>query len=138
MLIVLIVSQLVKLETVSTILPAAENVWPKNVNGSCAVQIVVSIVFKLNEVTFMLIVLIVSQLFVLNTVSIIVPAAKNVCPRKLNGSSFAQIVVSTVLVFSGLTDTLIVLIVTQLFVLATVSMMVPAAVNTCPRNEYGN
>ena len=41
-------------------------------------------------------------------------------------------------VFSGLTATLIVLIVSQLITLDTVSMMVPAAVKVCPRKEYGN
>ena len=60
----------------------------------------------------------------------IVPAAKNVCPRKLNGSSFAQIVESTVFVLSGLTDTLIVLIVSQLFIPGIVSIIVDADVNT--------
>ena len=75
--IVLIVSQLVKLETVSTILPAVVNVWPKNVNGNCAVQIVVSIVFELYVLVITLIVLMVSQLVKLDTVSMIDPAAVN-------------------------------------------------------------
>ena len=33
-LIVLIVSQLVRLDSVSMMLPAVVNVWPKNVNGN--------------------------------------------------------------------------------------------------------
>ena len=90
----------------------------------------VSTVCVLKALTVTLIVLIVSQLVALETVSIIVPAAKKVCPRKLNGSSFAQIVVSTVLVFNELTATLIVLIVSHPVALDTVSIIVPAALNT--------
>ena len=45
----------------------------------------------------------------------------------------------TMVVLSGLTATLIVLIVSHpTVVVATVSMIVPAAVNVCPRNVYGN
>jgi hypothetical protein len=44
----------------------------------------------------------------------------------------------TVKVFSGLTATLIVLMVSQLVALDTVSMIVPAVVNVCPRKVYGN
>ena len=85
-LIVLIVSQLVKLETVSTILPAEVNTCPKIVNGNCAVQIVVSIVFELNALVMTFIVLIVSQLVRLDTVSIILPTVVKVWPKKVNGN----------------------------------------------------
>ena len=89
----------------------------------------------LSELTAMLIVLIVSHPVALDAVSIIVPAAVNVWPRKLNGSSLAQIVALTVFVLSGLTATLIVLIVSHPVALETVSIIVPAAVNVWPRNE---
>ena len=85
-LIVLIVSQLVKLDTVSTILAAPLNTCPKIVNGSCAAQIVVSIVAVLNGETLTLVVLIVSQLVGLETVSVIDPAALNTYPNIVNGS----------------------------------------------------
>ena len=77
-------------------------------------------------------VLIVSQPpVVLLAVSVLVPAAVNTWPNQVNGSLFAQIVVSLVTVNCGLTVNLNVLIVSQPpVVFLAVSITVPAAVKT--------
>src|SRR5215216_3175002 len=69
----------------------------------------------------------------------IVDAAVNTCPFQVYGSWFAQTARSLVTVSSGVTLRFNVLIVSQPpVVVCTVSMMVDAAVNTCPFQVYGN
>ena len=85
-------------------------------------------------------VLIVSQPpVVLATVSVIVEAELNTCPFQVCGSWFAQMASVLVTVKSGSTVNVNVLIVSQPpVVLATVSVIVLAALNTCPFQVYGN
>ena len=130
---VLIVSQPpVVFLTVSVLVPAAVNTWPNHVNGSLFAQIVVSLDVLRAGVTTTVNVLIVSQPpVVFLIVSVLVPAAVNTWPNQVNGSLFAQIVVSRDVVIAGVTITLNVLIVSQPpVVFLTVSVLVPAAVNT--------
>ena len=101
-------------------------------NGSLFVQIVVSRDVVIAGVTMTLNVLIVSHPpVVFLIVSVLVPAAVNTWPNHVNGSLFAQIVVSRDVVIAGVTITLNVLIVSHPpVVFLIVSVLVPAAVNT--------
>ena len=92
-----------------------------------------------NGIVVTLIVLDVSQLpVVLITVSINVPGPLNTCPSMVAGYPFAHTVTLTVVVSNGIVVTLIVLNVSQLpVVLATVSINVPGALNTCPSMVAG-
>ena len=64
-------------------------------------------------------------------VSVLVPAVVNTWPNHVNGSLLAQIVVSLDVLRAGVTTTVNVLIVSQPpVVFLTVSVLVPAAVNT--------
>src|SRR5688500_8503114 len=85
-------------------------------------------------------VLIVSQPpVVLATVSVIVLAVLNTCPFQVYGNWLAQIARVLVTVNSGSTVSVSVLIVSQPpVVLATVSVIVVAELNTCPFQVYGN
>src|SRR5512147_1555588 len=80
----------------------------------------------------------VSQLLTPGMVSVIVPAALNTCPSNVYGNWLAQTGRLTVVVSSGSSVILIVLIVSQLLMPGIVSVIVPAALNTCPSNVYGN
>src|SRR5688572_16370506 len=116
------------LATVSITCPAAVKICPYHVYGSSLAQTVVSIVVVSSGATLKLSVRIVSQPEVLETVSIICPAAVNMCPYHVYGSSLAQTVVSIVVVSSGATPRFNVLMVSQPVELATVSITCPAAV----------
>src|SRR5688572_33049564 len=85
-------------------------------------------------------VLIVSQPpVVLGTVSIIVEAPLNTCPFQVYGNWLAHIASVLVTVSSGSTVNVNVLIVSQPpVVLATVSVIVVAELNTCPFQVYGS
>ena len=109
-------------------------------NGSLFAQIVVSRDVVRAGVTTTLSVLIVSQPpVVFLTVSVLVPAAVNTWPNHVNGSLFAQIVVSLDVLRAGVTTTVNVLMVSHPpVVFLTVSVLVPAAVNTCPNHVNGN
>ena len=91
-----------------------------------------SLVTVNNGVTATVSVLMVSQPpVVLLAVSVLVPATVNTWPSHVNGSLFAQIVVSLVTVNCGVTVNLNVLIVSQPpVVFLAVSITVPAAVKT--------
>ena len=101
-------------------------------NGSLFAQIVVSRDVVRAGVTTTVNVLMVSHPpVVFLIVSVLVPAAVNTWPNHVNGSLFAQIVVSRVVVNAGVTITRSVLIVSQPpVVFLTVSVLVPVAVNT--------
>ena len=122
----------VVLLAVSMIVPAAVNTCPSQVNGSLFAQMVVSREAVKRGVTTTLSVLMVSQPpVVLLSVSVTVPAAVNVRPNQVNGSWFAQMVLSLEVVREGVTVTRSVRMVSQPpVVLLAVSVMVPAAVNT--------
>ena len=117
--------------SVSVLVPATLKTWPNQVNGSWLAQTVVSRDVVIAGVTMTLNVLIVSHPpVVFLIVSVLVPAAVNTCPNHVNGSLFAQIVVSREVVRAGVTITLKVLIVSQPpVVFLTVSVLVPAVVN---------
>ena len=101
-------------------------------NGSLFAQIVVSREVVNCGVTVNLNVLIVSQPpAVFLAVSITVPAAVKTWPNHVNGSLFAQMVVSRDVVNAGVTITRSVLIVSHPpVVFLAVSITVPAAVKT--------
>ena len=101
-------------------------------NGSLFAQMVVSRDVVIAGVTITLNVLMVSHPpVVFLIVSVLVPAAVNTWPNHVNGNLFAQMVVSRDVVRAGVTVTLSVLIVSQPpVVFLTVSVLVPAAVNT--------
>src|SRR5436189_2092979 len=72
------------------------------------------------------------------TVSVMVTAVLNTCPSNVYGKPLAQTSTVTVDVSSGSWLTVMVLMVSQPpMVEVTVSVMVPAVVNTCPSNVYG-
>src|SRR5512137_1008070 len=118
--------------------PAALNTWPPNVYGNWLAQTERFTVEVSSGSSATVIVLIVSQLLMPAIVSVIVPAALNTCPPNVYGNWLAQTDRFTVEVSSGSSATVIVLIVSHLFALGIVSVIVPAALNTCPPNVYGN
>src|SRR5437870_5587404 len=71
-------------------------------------------------------------------VSVLVPAVMNTCPSNVYGKPLAQTSTVTVDVSSGSWLTVMVLMVSQPpMVEVTVSVMVPAVLNTCPSKVYG-
>src|SRR5213592_3544835 len=71
-------------------------------------------------------------------VSVIVLAVLKTCPSNVYGKPLAQTSTVTVDVSSGSWLTVMVLMVSQPpMVEVTVSVMVPAVLNTCPSNVYG-
>src|SRR6478609_4364377 len=139
-LIVRIVSQPpVVLNTVSVMLPAALKICPSKVYGKPLAQTSRETVVVNNGSSATVMVLMVSQPpVVLNTVSIIDPAALKICPSKVYGKALAQTSRLTVVVSNGSSATVMVLIVSQAPVVeATVSVIVPATLNTCPSKVYG-
>src|SRR5688500_19535421 len=115
MLIVLMVSQPPVVDaTVSITEPGALNTWPSNLYGNplAHASMLTAVVKSGSSVT--LIVLIVSQPPVVDaTVSITEPGAENTCPSKLYGNPLAHTSRLTLVVSSGCSVTLIVLIVSQ-------------------------
>src|SRR6478609_9621444 len=139
-LIVRIVSQPpVVLNTVSIIDPGAVKICPSKVYGKPLAQTSRETVVVNNGSSATVMVLMVSQPpVVLNTVSIIDPAALNTCPSKVYGKALAQTSRETVVVNNGSSTTEMVLMVSQPPVVeATVSVMLPAALKTCPSKVYG-
>src|SRR6478736_748414 len=137
---VLMVSQPPVVEaTVSVMLPAALNICPSKVYGKPLAQTSRLTVVVSNGSSATVMVLMVSQPpVVLNTVSIIDPAALKICPSKVYGKALAQTSRETVVVSNGSSATVMVLMVSQPPVVeATVSVMLPAALNTCPSKVYG-
>ena len=138
---VLIVSQPpVVLCTVSMIVLAPVNTWPIQVYGSWLAHTSSVLVTVSNGVTVKFSVLIVSQPpVVLALYRSSVPAAVNTWPNQVYGSWLAQTSSVLVTVNSGVTVKFNVLIVSQPpVVLCTVSIIDPAAVNTCPNQVYGS
>src|SRR5687768_11554867 len=138
---VLIVSQPpVVLATVSVIVVAELNTCPFQVYGNWLAQIASVLVTVNSGSTVSVSVLIVSQPpVVLATVSVIVVAELNTCPFQVYGNWLAQMASVLVTVNNGSTVNVNVLIVSQPpVVLATVSVIVVAELNTCPFQVYGN
>jgi hypothetical protein len=136
-LIVRIVSQPVVACTVSMIVPGAVNTCPRMVAGKALTQTAVSTTVVGTGMLMTFIVRIVSHPIADDTVSVIVPGVVNICPKTVAGNEFSHIVVSIVTVNNGSVDTLIVRIVSQPVVAATVSVTDPGAVNTCPKIVAG-
>src|SRR5438105_2342970 len=137
---VLMVSQPpVVLNTVSIIDPAALKMCPSKVYGKALAQTSRETVVLNNGSTVTVMVLMVSQPpVVLNTVSIIDPAALKMCPSKVYGKALAQTSRETVVLNNGSTVTVMVLMVSQPpVVLNTVSIIDPAALKMCPSKVYG-
>src|SRR5674476_156563 len=130
----------VVLATVSFIVPAALNTWPYHVYGSWLAQTAIVCVVVRSGSTVSVNVLAVSHPpVVLATVSFIVPAALNTWPYHVYGSWLAQTAIVCVVVRSGSTVSVNVLAVSHPpVVLATVSFIVPAALNTWPYHVYGS
>jgi hypothetical protein len=97
----------------------------------------VSMVAVSSGVVVRFMVLIVSQPVAEATVSVMLPAAVNTCPKMVTGKALMHTAVSMVAVSSGVVVRLMVLMVSQPLVEATVSVMLPAAVNTCPNTVTG-
>src|SRR5687768_4065064 len=138
---VLIVSQPpVVLATVSVIVVAELNTCPFQVYGNWLAQIASVLVTVNSGSTVSVSVLIVSQPpVVLATVSVIVVAELNTCPFQVYGNWLAQMASVLVTVSNGSTISVSVLMVSQPpVVLATVSVIVVAELNTCPFQVYGN
>src|SRR4029077_10962820 len=135
---VLIVSQLLLPATVSVIVAAPLNTWPSHVYGNWFAQTVMFCVDVSSGFTASVNVLIVSQLLLPATVSVIVAAPLNTWPSHVYGNWFAQTVMFCVDVSSGFTASVNVLIVSQLLLPATVSVIVAAPLNTWPSHVYGN
>src|SRR5678809_442530 len=135
---VLMVSQPpVVLNTVSIIDPAALKTCPSQVYGKPLAQTSRLTVVVNNGSSATVMFLMLSQPpVVLNTVSIIDPAALNTCPSKVYGKPLAQTSRLTVVVSSGNSVTVMVLTAAQPTP-AIVSVMLPAALNTCPSKVYG-
>src|SRR6478736_870130 len=137
---VLMVSQPPVVEaTVSVMLPAALKICPPKVYGKPLAQTSRETVVVNNGSSATVMVLMVSQPpVVLNTVSIIDPAALNTCPSKVYGKPLAQTSRETVVVNNGSSATVMVLMVSQPPVVeATVSVMLPAVLKICPSKVYG-
>ena len=126
--------------TVSVIVLAALNTCPFQVYGSWLAHTANVLVTVSNGSTVSVRVLIVSQPpVVLLTVSVIVDAELNTWPFQVYGSWLAQIASVLVTVSNGSTVSVSVLIVSQPpVVLATVSVIVDAELNTCPFQVYGS
>src|SRR5688572_15142076 len=133
--IVLIVSQPVP-GIVSVIEPAISKTCPSKVNGNSLAHTERSTVVVSSGSSVTVIVLIVSQP-VPGIVSVIEPAISKTCPSKVNGNSLAHTERSTVVVSSGSSVTVIVLIVSQP-VPGIVSVIEPAISKTCPSKVNGN
>src|SRR5687767_13360900 len=108
---VLIVSQATP-AMVSVIDPGAGNTCPSKVNGNSLAQTERLTVEVSSGSSATVMVLIVSQATPA-MVSVIDPGAGNTCPSKVNGNSLAHTERSTVVVSSGSSVTVIVLIVSQ-------------------------
>src|SRR5678809_1726321 len=134
---VLMVSQPpVVLNTVSIIDPGALKICPSKVYGKPLAQTsrLTVVVSSGNSVTVM--VLTVSQPTPA-IVSVMIPAALKTCPSKVYGKPLAHTSRLTVVVNNGSSATVMVLMVSQPPVVeATVSVMLPAALNTCPSKVY--
>src|SRR6478609_6606779 len=123
---VLMVSQPpVVLNTVSIIDPGALKICPSKVYGKALAQTSRETVVVSNGSSATVMVLMVSQPpVVLNTVSIIDPAALKICPSKVYGKPLAQTSRETVVVNNGSSATVMVLMVSQPpVVLNTVSII---------------
>src|SRR3990170_4277931 len=126
--------------TVSITEPGALNTWLSNAYGNELVHTSMLTVVVNNGCSVTLIVLMVSQPPIVDaTVSMMVEGASNTCPSNVYGNVLAHTSMLTVAVKRGSSVTLIVLMVSQPpIVVATVSVMVEGASNTCPSNVYGN
>ena len=124
----------VVLATVSVNVPAALNTLPSKVYGKLPAHTAMFTVVVNNGIVVTLIVLIVSQpVVVLATVSINDPGKLNICPSIVAGKLLAHTVAFTVVVSNGKAVIVIVRIVSHpVVVLATVSVNVPAVLNTLP------
>src|SRR5687767_4921555 len=139
-LIVLIVSQpVVVLDTVSVTDPTSLNTCPKMVTGKALAHTAVSTVAVNSGSVVTLIVLIVSQhVVVLDTVSVTDPTSLHTCPMLVTRQALSHTSVSTVVVYTTILLSLIVLIVSQpVVVLDTVSVTDPTSLNTCPKMVTG-
>src|SRR5688572_10859742 len=121
---------------VSVMTPAVSKTCPSKVNGNSSAQTERSTAVVSSGSSVTVIVLMVSQP-VPGIVSVTTPAVSKTCPTKVNGNSLAQTERSTVVVSSGSSVTVIVLMVSQP-VPAIVSVMKPAVSKTCRSKVNGN